>query len=318
MIGAKKTLRTILAGAAFAMLAALVQPHASGAFAASEVKVVVNGTAITSGDVAKRQAFLRLQHQKADAKAAEEQLVDEALKRQEIARVRMSVSTQEVDASFVRFASGNKLSTDQMTQILDHAGVGVDHFKAFIAVQMSWPRLVNARYGSSARMSNSDLVARMMQNNKQKPVTTEYILQQIIFVIPEAKKNAIAGKRKSEAEASRSQNPGCDQAKVFAATMRDVSVRDLGRMLAPEIPPEWKPLVEQAKGNTTATRLTEKGVEYLGICSQREVSDDQAAEMVFREEDLDKAKAGKNAPPENENAKKYLDELHKKAQIVYP
>jgi peptidyl-prolyl cis-trans isomerase SurA len=40
--------------------------------------------------------------------------------------------------------------------------------------------------------------------------------------------------------------------------------------------------------------------------------------MVFREEDLDKAKAGKNAPPENENAKKYLDELHKKAQIVYP
>jgi peptidyl-prolyl cis-trans isomerase SurA len=318
MIGAKKTLRTILAGAAFAMLAALVQPHASGAFAASEVKVVVNGTAITSGDVAKRQAFLRLQHQKADAKAAEEQLVDEALKRQEIARVRMSVSTQEVDASFVRFASGNKLSTDQMTQILDHAGVGVDHFKAFIAVQMSWPRLVNARYGSSARMSNSDLVARMMQNNKQKPVTTEYILQQIIFVIPEAKKNAIAGKRKSEAEASRSQYPGCDQAKVFAATMRDVSVRDLGRMLAPEIPPEWKPLVEQAKGNTTATRLTEKGVEYLGICSQREVSDDQAAEMVFREEDLDKAKAGKNAPPENENAKKYLDELHKKAQIVYP
>jgi peptidyl-prolyl cis-trans isomerase SurA len=100
--------------------------------------------------------------------------------------------------------------------------------------------------------------------------------------------------------------------------MRDVSVRDLGRMLAPEIPPEWKPLVQQAKGNTTATRLTEKGVEYLGICSQREVSDDQAAEMVFREEDLDKAKAGKNAPPENENAKKYLDELHKKAQIVYP
>lgn len=298
------------------MLAAFASPQAGSAFAASEVRVVVNGTAITSGDVAKRQAFLRLQHQNADAKAAEEQLIEQTLKQQEIARVRMSVSTDDVNASFARFATGNKLTTDQMTQILDRAGVGVDHFKAFIAVQMSWPRLVNARYGASNRMSNADLVSRMMEN-KQKPETTEYILQQMIFVVPASKKG-IVGQRKSEAEASRSKYPGCDQAKVFAATMRDVSVRDLGRVLAPELPAEWKPLVEQAKGNTTATRVTDRGVEYIAICSQRQVSDDQAAEMVFRQEDLDKAKAGKNAPPENPNAQKYLDELRKKAQILRP
>jgi len=316
MIGAKKTVRTMIAGATFAMLAAFASPQSGSAFAASEVRVVVNGTAITSGDVAKRQAFLRLQHQKADAKAAEDQLIDQTLKQQEISRVRMSVSKDDVNASFARFASGNKLTTDQMTQILERAGVGVDHFKAFIAVQMSWPRLVNARYGSSNRMSNSDLVARMMEN-KQKPETTEYILQQMIFVVP-ANKKGIVGKRKSEAEASRAKYPGCDQAKVFAATMLDVSVRDLGRVLAPELPAEWKPLVEQAKGNTTATRVTDRGVEYIAICSQRQVSDDQAAEMVFRQEDLDKAKAGKNAPAENPNAQKYMEELRKKAQIMRP
>jgi peptidyl-prolyl cis-trans isomerase SurA len=314
MIGAKNTVRTMIAGLAFATVAGLAMPKANVAYAASEVRVVVNGTALTSGDVAKRQAFLRLQRQKADAKSAEDQLIEQTLKEQEISRVRMSVSKDDVDASFARFAAGNKLSTAQMTQILSQAGVGVDHFKAFIAVQMSWPRLVNARYGNSNKMSNADLVARMMENNKQKPETTEYILQQMIFVVPASKKG-IVGKRKSEAEASRSKYPGCEQAKVFAATMRDVSVRDLGRMLAPELPPEWKPLVEQAKGNTTATRVTEKGVEYLAICSQRQVSDDQAAEMVFREEDLNKAK-DKNAAPENANSTKYLDELRKKAQIV--
>jgi peptidyl-prolyl cis-trans isomerase SurA len=316
MMGAKKTVRTMILGAAFAMLAGLVIPQAGAAFAASEVRVVVNGTAITSGDVAKRQAFLKLQRQKGDAKAAEDQLIEQMLKQQEIARVRMSVSKEDVDASFGRFASGNKLSTAQMTQILNQAGVGVDHFKAFIAVQMSWPRLVNARYGSSNKMSNSDLVQRMMENNKQKPETTEYILQQMIFVVPASKKG-IVGKRKSEAEASRSKYPGCEQAKVFAATMRDVSVRELGRMLAPELPPEWKPLVEQAKGNTTATRVTDKGVEYLAICSQRQVSDDQAAEMVFRQEDLANAK-GKDAAPENANSTKYIAELRKKAQILRP
>ncbi len=291
--------------------AAAYQP----AFAASEVKAVVNGTAITSGDVAKRVAFLRLQHQKADAKTAQESLVDETLKRQEIARIRMSVSKDEVDQSFARFAQGNKLTVAQLTDILTKAGVGADHFKQFIAVQMSWPRLVNARYGSSARMSSSDLVSRMMDNNKQKPETTEYMLQQVIFVVPPAKKGIMA-KRKSEADASRAKYPGCDQAKVFAATMRDVSVRDLGRMLAPQLPADWKPLIEQAKGNTTTTRVTEKGVEYLAICSQRQVSDDTAAEMVFRQEDLDKAKSNKESP-NDENAKKYLDELRSKAQIIY-
>lgn len=314
MIGAGKTVISLLAGAALCTLAALVQPQGGSAFAA-EVRAVVNGVALTTGDIAKRQAFLRLQHQKADPKAAEESLVDETLKRHEIARVRMSVSEDDVDASFARFAAGNKLTTEQLTQILSQAGVGVDHFKQFIAVQMSWPRVVNARYGSSARMSSSDLVSRMMENNKQKPVTTEYMLQQIIFVVPQSKKG-ITAKRKSEAEASRSKYPGCDQAKIFAATMRDVSVRDLGRMLAPEIPSDWKPLVEQAKGNTTATRVTEKGVEYLAICSQRQVSDDTAAEIVFRQEDLDKAKANKTAPG-NENSTKYMDELRKKAQIIY-
>ncbi|MGO4354045.1 peptidylprolyl isomerase [Rhizobium sp. RAF36] len=311
MFGARKAVTALFAGAAMCIAAAAYQP----AFAASEVKAVVNGTAITSGDVAKRVAFLRLQHQKADAKTAQESLVDETLKRQEIARIRMSVSKDEVDASFARFAQGNKLTVAQLTDILTKAGVGADHFKQFIAVQMSWPRLVNARYGSSARMSSSDLVSRMMDNNKQKPETTEYMLQQVIFVVPPAKKG-ITAKRKSEADASRAKYPGCDQAKVFAATMRDVSVRDLGRMLAPQLPADWKPLIEQAKGNTTTTRVTEKGVEYLAICSQRQVSDDTAAEMVFRQEDLDKAKSNKESPTD-ENAKKYLDELRSKAQIIY-
>ena len=284
------------------------------AHAASEVKAVVNRQAITSGDVASRVAFLRLQRRTGNLnKIALEQLVDEALERQEIARVGGSVSTEEVDASFARFAASNKLSPDQMANILNKAGVGVSHFKSYIAVQMSWPRLVNARYGASTGMSKQDIISQMAQS-KQKPSTTEYYLKQVIFVIPESKKNAITGKRKAEAEASRKSFPGCDQAMQFARNYRDVSIRDLGRVLDPQMPPEWKPLVEKASGGTTGTRVTEKGVEYLAICKSRTVSDDLAAEMVFRSEDLGKEKkAGEQDP----NAKKYLDDLRSKAEIVY-
>lgn len=308
MLAMNATRRLLLAVAALAA-AVVIEPAHHQALAATEVVAVVNGLPITSSDVSRRAAFLRLQRQKSDAKTARDQLVEEALKREEIARVRMSVSTDDVDKAFARFAASNKLSPEQLTKILGQAGVGAEHFKEYIAVQMSWPRLVNARYGSRGRMSSQELVTRMMEN-KEKPVTTEYFLQQVIFVVPDSKRNAILGKRKAEAEASRGQFPGCEQSKQFAATMLDVSVRSLGRVLAPELPEEWKPLIEKASGGTTGTRVTERGVEFLAICNQRQVSDDFAAEVVFRAEDLGKQKSGANP-----NEEKYLEELRTKAQI---
>ena len=291
-----------------ALTSPIMTRHAS---AASALKAVVDTVAITSSDVGKRVNLLKLQRTKGNLpKIALDQLIDDVLKRQEVLRLHVSVSTDDVDAAYARFASSNKLSMDQLGKILDRAGVGIDHFKGFIAVSMSWPRAVGARFGSSSKNSTQDVMAKL-QEKGEKPKTTEYILQQMIFVVP-ANKKAIIGKRKTEAEASRAKYPGCDAAKTFAATMKDVSVRNLGRMMAPELPPEWKPLIEKTKlGGTTATRVTEKGVEYLAICKQREVSDDLAAETVFKAENL-----GKSGGEEDPNAKAYIEELRSRAQIV--
>lgn len=313
MARANNGIRLLLAGVVALSLSVSPAPLGSQAIAATSVVAVVNKTAITSGDLAHRVAFLRLQRRTGNLqKIAKEELVDEVLKRDEIARVGMSVSTADVDASFARFAASNKMSVEQLNTVLDRAGVTAPHFKAFIAVSMSWPRLVNARYagGASSKLSNQDLVTRLLEN-KQKPVTTEYILKQVIFVVPASKKG-IVGKRKAEAEGSRASFPGCDQAMQFAKNYLDVSIRNLGRVLEPELPPEWKPLIEKASGGTTATRVTDRGVEYLAICNQRQVSDDVAAEIVFRAEDLGKEKKD----GENPNAAKYLEELRSKAQIV--
>lgn len=311
MKSASKPIRALMFGAAALTMALVVDPAARPAFAASSTQAVitVDKNVITNGDIARRVAFLKLQRAKGNLNAlAREQMIDETLKRQEIAKMGMSVSTQEVDAAFARFAGSNKLTPDQMAKIINQAGVGVEHFKAYIAVSMSWPRVVNAR-NSSGGFSNQQLVTRMLQN-KEKPVTTEYFLQQVIFVVPASKKG-IVGKRKAEAEASRSKFPGCEQSKIFAATMKDVSIRSLGRVLEPELPEDWKPLILKSNGTTTATRVTERGVEYLAICNKRQVNDDYAAEVVFRAEDLGKAKGG--ADPAEQ---KYLEELRSKARIV--
>ncbi len=310
----KKALRALMAGVIASSLSATVLAAGPAAAQTAQVEVVVGRTAITNNDVSRRVAFLRLQRQSGDLrKKAREQLVDETLKRQEIARLGVSISTDEVDQAFARFAAGNKLSPQQLAQVLTQAGVGPEHFKAFIAVQMSWPRLVNAKYGNSGKLSSQDVVKRMTES-KQKPVTTEYTLQQIIFVIPAAKRNAISGKRKAEAEAARAKFPSCQQGKQFAKGYVDVSVRDLGRVMAQQLPEEWKPLVEKAKGQTTGVLVTDKGAEFLVICEQKQVNDDLAAEMVFRAEDLNSSSQKADADP---NEKKFLEELRSKTQIVY-
>src|SRR5262245_63829649 len=82
MFSRKTPMRAVMFGAAAMALAVFAVPQGNVAFAAnSEVKAVVNNVAITSGDVAKRANFLRLQHQKGDLnKMAQQQMIDETLK----------------------------------------------------------------------------------------------------------------------------------------------------------------------------------------------------------------------------------------------
>jgi peptidyl-prolyl cis-trans isomerase SurA len=189
----------------------------------------------------------------------------------------------------------------------------MDHFRSFVRAQMTWPRLVNARYGQQGgEMSNEELVAKMLERGAgNQPSTTEYILQQVIFVVPEARRGAILGQRQSAAEQMRARFGDCSTTRQFAAQLTDVAVRDLGRVMQPELPPDWKDqIVSTEPGGTTATRTTDRGVEFIAVCSARQVSDDRAAAMVFQaEEQSNEALAGK--------AEEYLAELKERASISY-
>ena len=306
--------RTLYLGAASLLLAAFAVPQTVVPARAEQIAATVNSIVITSGDVAKRVSLLRLRGEKGNfAQKAKQELVDEVLMRQEIIRTGTSVSTDDVNAAFERFAKNNRMSAAQLTDVLKRAGVGAEHFKAYIGVSMSWPKTVAARFGgSSSRMDNDAFVARLKENNGQKPTVTEYIIQQVIFVIPDRKRNAISGKRKAEAEASRKSYPGCKQAKVFAAGYKDVSIRDVGRVIEGQMPPEMKEqLAQLSEGQTTKVTLGPFGAEYLAICQKREVSDDLAAQITYQTQDLDKAKQ----EGDNPNAKKYLEELRKQNNI---
>jgi peptidyl-prolyl cis-trans isomerase SurA len=279
--------------------------------AASEIKVVVNKVPITSYDIQRRAAFLKLQRRGGNINAeAEEQMIDQALRLSEARRLGINITDDQVDGAYSNFAKSNKMSVSQLDGIMNQSGVTKSHFKEFIRAQMSWSQALTRRGRGGNRMTEQDVVRRMLQQGGAKPTATEYMLQQVIFVVPQSERGKIA-QRKREAEAMRARFNGCDSTREFAKGLIDVTVRDLGRKLAPELPSDWAEQIKNTKvGGATSVRETPAGVEFIGICSSREVSDDRVARLTFQAETAEGDKSTEDL------SKKYTEELREKAKIV--
>jgi len=306
-------MRKYLLSASFALLVAatsvsIILPTLPAA--ASSIKYIVNDVPITSTDIQHRAAFLRLQHRKG---SASDEMIEQTLKLAEARRLGIRISDKQVNEAYARFASSNKMQLSQLDGIMAKAGVTKEHFKEYIRAQMAWNQAVAARYraekgGSGA--SEVDVVRKMLDSSGNKPSATEYMLQQVIFVVPAAERKATLAKRKREADAMRARFSGCDSTREFAKGLIDVTVRDLGRVLGPQLPGDWAEQIKKTKvGGATAARETERGVEFIGVCSAREVSDDKAAELVLQSEGAGNEKT-------DQLAAKYVKELKTKARIV--
>lgn len=311
----KAAFKSLLSGAAMLLASAVVSttalvPLPAHAQAAT-VRYIVNDVAITSYDIDRRAALLRLMGRKGNLREiANQEMIDQTLRLQEMARLRITISDQMVNEAYNNFARSNKMTTAQLDQVLSQSGVTRDHFKGFMRGQMGWGRVLQARQRGSTTLSEQDVVAKILEQGGQKPSATEYTLQQVIFVVPAAERSRIMGKRKQEAQAMRNRFSNCDSTHGLAKGHIDVTIRDLGRFLSPQLPDDWKDLILKTRaGGATAIRETERGVEFIGICSTREVSDDYVARLVFQSEqqtDISAEKVSEEA----------MAELREKARII--
>ena len=309
MISASRLKTTALAAVAFAVLGA-ASAIPSAPVHASEIKYVVNNVAITSYDIERRAALNRLFRQKGDGKKAGEDMIEQALKSAEMARMGVRVAQKQVDDAYARFATSNKLQPAQLDQVMAQAGVTKAHMKEFIRVQMGWSQALGARFRSTGGMSEQEMVKKVFELGGKKPSSTEYMLQKVVFVVPAKDRGALLAKRKREADALRQRYNGCATTRQFAKGLIDVTVQEIPRVLEPELPPDWEKQIKATKpGGATVTRETPSGVEFIGVCSAREVNDDRAAQLVLQND-------GKLDEKAEELSKKYIGELRKSARIA--
>lgn len=169
-----------------AMAAAMPLFNGAGALA-TEIRYVVNNVPITSYDIDRRVAFLKLQREGGNLRQkATDQMIEQTLKLQEMQRRNVNIPDEMVNQAYARFANGNRMSTSQLNTVLAQSGVTSDHFKEFIRSQIGWGRVMQARTSSTGRMSEQDVVAKMLEQGGSKPSATEYMLQQVILSFHQA------------------------------------------------------------------------------------------------------------------------------------
>ena len=160
-------------------------------------------------------------------------------------------------------------------------------------------------------MSEQDVVQRMLQQGGAKPTATEYLLQQVIFVVPAGERAATLGKRKREAEAMRERFSSCETTRQFAKGLIDVTVRDLGRVLAPQLAARMggQHQERQARHRHQGARDRSRRRIHRHLLEPRGVGRPRRPAGVPERRRSDDKKG-------DELSKKYVAELREKARIV--
>ncbi|MEM9205097.1 MAG: SurA N-terminal domain-containing protein [Pseudomonadota bacterium] len=273
----------------FFVLIAFIAASVGMAQAQSEqrIAVLVNNSAISEFDVRQRMNLMKLAGGPSGRTAAVNELIEERLKLAEAKRLGISVSDGEINQALGRIANQTGAgSVSRLQQALGQRGVNIrtlgDRFRAEIA----WQQVVRQRFRQTIRIREQDVLAAIRAKGEEEEAkTTEFDLMQVTVLIPSNASNSLVSQRRNDAERIRSNISGCRNVRSVASAFRDVSVRDVGRRNANQMPPEIAEQMEStAIGAATSAQRSGNGFDIVVVCDKREVTGFDAARSPMESE----------------------------------
>lgn len=284
------------------------------------VVISVNGNPITNFDIEHRIALLKLQNREGNLKKiAEQELIDEKLKRLEAARLHIRVSKEEAKKAYTSFAAQNQMPADEFSMLLNNIGVTSQHFEEYIRTQMEWGKVIGARYQSEssekgAMISETDAIQKLIHSHGKKPSVKEYDLRQITLLLPYKERAKSLFSLREDAKKIKSRFLNCATIERSVKGTLNASVQNIGRILEPQLPSEWeKEILKTPIGHLTNPIATNNGLILLAVCKVRRISNDRVAQLVFS---IDNAKQN-NLKDIAQLDEKYIKELREHARVQY-
>ncbi len=278
---------------------------------ASSIAVLVNEDPITHYDISQRRKLMTLGGAKTSTKIATDELIDEALEMYEARKRGVKAPDAQVDGAFASIAQSLKMTPSQLTKALASRGIDASSLKNRLRAQLTWQYLVRRRTQSKAQVKSQDVANAMLaKGDPNQMMLNEFMLQQIVFIVPQGSAPALYAQRRREAEAFRHRFQGCDNSLAQAQKLRGVVVKDIGRRDATQLHgAEGEDIKKTPAGKTAPPYQMDEGIELVAVCSVKQVQSQAAARAEVTNELY-----GKQA---KDLGKDYLDELRKAAIIEY-
>lgn len=263
--------------------------------AASEIVVVVNNEPITKLDVDQYIRLMRLVNNGKTMSRTEatQQLIDQKLKFAAGTRLGMGIPDAAVNNRLSAIAAGTPLKTREkfLQGLRAQAGVQPDTIRNFLREQMLWVeivRTVGARE-LNVRENEVDMFLRNKEDSKEEGAFTEYLLQQIIVVVPASSSKAERSALRRQAENVRQQFTTCPEMFEKRANLKNVVVKDLGwKNEGTFSPDETKRIGGLGVNKTSSIETLDVGYEVLAVCDTRSTTEDlgsrREAQATLRQE----------------------------------
>ena len=290
-----------------ALLIGLVMIAGAVSPAWAAVKATVNGIPVTDVQVNQRVQLLKLEPGNKGASAALDELINEQLMLAEARRLGIEVTERQVDDAFLNVARGINASAENLRKILTANAVNVDTLRDRLRALVAWQGVTQIALIPRVQISDAELEQKA-QDNIDPSLEFDYILSEVLFILPGGKGNA--SQRAAQAEQFRKSFQNCENAVQLSLAYTDAAVKPARRWHATQLPePIAKELSRLNVGGITKPRVVEGGVSMFAVCSKSAAEDTSFIKNNLRQE------AGNEALKAEQDA--YLAELRGKAKIIY-
>ncbi len=255
------------------------------------VVAVVNDEPITAYDVKQRSRLLKLLggrrgSSSALEKAALQELIDDAIKKQEAKRLKVAISKKQIDATIQRMAKRSSGSTANLRSRLGKAGVAFDTLSKQIEAQLAWNGVVRQRFSRRVKVDDSD-VDRRFEQLKKNPGKSQrfYVLQQIILPFDKGASRELVYSRVVEAQLLGKRFKGCSSTRKAANGIFNVQIRNIGTVPSEALPKKLKSILRKVgPGRLTQPNVTPSGVELIAYCSNRVVKPEPVTREAVKDD----------------------------------
>ena len=257
-----------------------------------KIVAVVNGDAITSGDVIARGRLFALSTglpitpEVLDRLTPQvlKQLVDERLRLQEVQRRKIVVGDREIADAISEIESRNGMAKGALGQALQGRGVALRTLVDQVRVQLGWQKVLREELGTKADITDAD-IAEQQRLFKAQTGQPEYHVGEIFIPIDEPAK---AGDAQRFAETVigelRQGAPFPVVAAQFSQAQTALQGGDIGWVRASQLDPEVAAVIrEMPPGAISNPVRVPGGIDIVTLAAKRVIGQDQSTVLNLRQ-----------------------------------